>query len=473
MADPAELQRQIRELEAQLAAQQAHEAHGDDEYYEEYIIEEEVIEDDPVEPAKNFSFKPATSVSPQQELKPKSKWDKTPRPTPEPINRTAPATKPRRVRGVELDPTSTLTLGEGKDRAVTKDYFFAPGSMMPSQEARVEYADAPERDEFTTPQFPRSIGDQAEINMGKNDGPSSKPGWRPNKGITQTVVGHRQAHPAGPPPQEPTPNPIPMSFQGSELKQPLQLKKPATTSSPQDSILQLELAKLEAQLEQQRLAEQLSAAPATVYGPRPTHHTTKFVPRVVPKGQPSEPGQETPMEVLVGPKLYTKSKLIACTTLAGTHELQFALLFFGNNWTRESKAFMPALLDFYQLVSREQQLEVIYVSTDRNLSEFKLAFTDMPYLAVPTGTAERKNAIANALKIVEVPHVVVLDAATAKVVVVNAVDAILKLPRGDWDAACNLVESWKLIAPVSMDQVQLDTRLLNGNLERGILYWSS
>ena len=196
-----------------------------------------------------------------------------------------------------------------------------------------------------------------------------------------------------------------------------------------------------------------------------------FKQRVIPKIEASPAGQETPMEILMGPKLYKDGKLVATTTRAACEGQQLMLLFFAASWNRLCKPFFPKLLDFYKLVNQAHGVECIYISTDRNLNEFKEAFAKMPYVAMPTGTAEYKNRIAKELKILEVPFMVVVDVATAHVITTNGVDLIDRLERGNWDQANALVEDWKRATPVPLEQVQLDTRLVNGVMERGILYW--
>ena len=235
-------------------------------------------------------------------------------------------------------------------------------------------------------------------------------------------------------------------------------------------------------LEQQAAAMNMSAGGST---PKESHQVTSaprsftpvakpsgpFKQRVIPNIEASPAGEETPMELLMGPKLYKDGKLVATTTRAACEGQQLMLLFFAASWNRLCKPFFPKFLDFYKLVNQAHGVECIYISTDRNLNEFKEAFSKMPYVAMPTGTAEYKNRIAKELKILEVPFLVVVDVATAHVITTNGVDLIDRLERGNWEQANSLVEDWKRATPVPLEQVQLDTRLVNGVMERGILYW--
>ncbi len=59
-------------------------------------------------------------------------------------------------------------------------------------------------------------------------------------------------------------------------------------------------------------------------------------------------------------------------------------LYFSAKWCNPCKMFTPILSKFYELVNKDsKQLEIIFVSSDENESEFKDYFAKMPWLAVP------------------------------------------------------------------------------------------
>lgn len=94
-------------------------------------------------------------------------------------------------------------------------------------------------------------------------------------------------------------------------------------------------------------------------------------PRTIPKVPASSAGDETPMELLLGPKLYKQGKLIACSTVGGCQDMDLVLLYFGAGWQRECKLFVQQLLDFYTATTstsidgNDTNLEVIYISQDK------------------------------------------------------------------------------------------------------------
>jgi len=61
-------------------------------------------------------------------------------------------------------------------------------------------------------------------------------------------------------------------------------------------------------------------------------------------------------------------------------------LYFSAHWCPPCRAFTPELVDFYKKfksTDRGDQLEIIFVSFDRNEGNFKSYFDEMPWLAVP------------------------------------------------------------------------------------------
>ena len=200
-----------------------------------------------------------------------------------------------------------------------------------------------------------------------------------------------------------------------------------------------------------------------------------FAPRVISRDiEPSQPGQETPLELLLGSCMYAGGKLIKRSTKACLDGQNYLLLYFGSSWNRECKAFFPALLDFYRTISQKYKMEAIYISHDRSLQDFKEIFTKMPFPAMPTGTSELKNTLAKNLKAIEVPTVAILDVASGgKVITTHAVQDIAALQRNSVEEATALMETYQSITPISFNEVMMDSRLKHGKLERGTLYWQA
>lgn len=196
-----------------------------------------------------------------------------------------------------------------------------------------------------------------------------------------------------------------------------------------------------------------------------------FAPRIIPDLPASMPMQQTPMETLLGPKLYKQGKLVATTTVAGCHDQDLVMLYFGAAWRRECKEFHPLLIDFYKIVAIPNKVECIYISSDRNLQEFKDYFSMVPFLSLPTQTSVFKNSLARNLELVDLPSLVVLQPSTGMVVTTCGVTDVENLKRRDV-AQCNaLVAKWKSTTPIPLNDVVGDHSLKYGTMNRGYLYW--
>lgn len=196
-----------------------------------------------------------------------------------------------------------------------------------------------------------------------------------------------------------------------------------------------------------------------------------FKARTYAKDPASLAGQETPMELILGPELFAEGRLIRRSVLACTKDRDLMLLYFASKWNRECKEFYPALKDFYCTIALPQNLEIVYVSHDRSLSDFKEIFATMPWPAMPTGTSSLKNELAKNLKIIETPALAVLDTATGWCITTHAMSDVAALERKNFDQANNLVNTWRTIKPIPFEQVMMDVRLKHGKLERKPLYW--
>jgi nucleoredoxin len=199
-----------------------------------------------------------------------------------------------------------------------------------------------------------------------------------------------------------------------------------------------------------------------------------FIPRTIAASPPSPEGQETPMELMVGPKLMTPSRTTKVSTLAAMKDQELVALYFGAKWRTECKRFVPMLSKFYKTCgTMSQNFETIYVSVDRTLLEFNDCYGRMPWLAMPTGTTPFKNGLTEQLKVIDLPALVVLDPKTGHVVTTNGVAEIEALGDSDAAGVVTLVQKWKKTKPVPASDLKIDTTLKNGNMERGIVCWET
>ena len=59
-------------------------------------------------------------------------------------------------------------------------------------------------------------------------------------------------------------------------------------------------------------------------------------------------------------------------------------LYFSAHWCPPCRGFTPKLINFYNVVNKNnKQLEIIFVSSDKNESEFNEYYNSMPWLSIP------------------------------------------------------------------------------------------
>ena len=59
-------------------------------------------------------------------------------------------------------------------------------------------------------------------------------------------------------------------------------------------------------------------------------------------------------------------------------------LYFSAHWCPPCRGFTPKLINFYNVVNKNnKQLEIIFVSSDKNEAEFNEYYNSMPWLSIP------------------------------------------------------------------------------------------
>jgi nucleoredoxin len=85
-------------------------------------------------------------------------------------------------------------------------------------------------------------------------------------------------------------------------------------------------------------------------------------------------------------------------------------IYFSAHWCPPCRNFTPKLIKFYNEVNKtEKQLEVIFISRDKNEAEFKNYFADMPWLAVDYNQANERNMIARHYAVNGIPALLIVN----------------------------------------------------------------
>lgn len=65
-------------------------------------------------------------------------------------------------------------------------------------------------------------------------------------------------------------------------------------------------------------------------------------------------------------------------------------LYFSAHWCPPCRGFTPKLAEFYKKHHLEKKFEIVFVSSDKNESEWKSYFNEMPWIALPFADRDRK-----------------------------------------------------------------------------------
>lgn len=84
------------------------------------------------------------------------------------------------------------------------------------------------------------------------------------------------------------------------------------------------------------------------------------------------------------------------------------LLYFSAHWCPPCRAFLPKLIEAYKKIKeRNESLEVVFISSDRDQTSFDEFFKGMPWLALPFGDA-RKASLSRKFKVCGIPMLVAI-----------------------------------------------------------------
>ncbi|KAL5543730.1 hypothetical protein UlMin_007514 [Ulmus minor] len=84
-------------------------------------------------------------------------------------------------------------------------------------------------------------------------------------------------------------------------------------------------------------------------------------------------------------------------------------LYFSASWCRECQKFTPDFIQVYNELTQKAELEIIFVSADKNYDSFNKYFSQMPWLAIPFLGSERTKHLKKLFKVWEIPHLVILN----------------------------------------------------------------
>lgn len=115
---------------------------------------------------------------------------------------------------------------------------------------------------------------------------------------------------------------------------------------------------------------------------------------------------------LFGPTLSGKNGPVSTTdVLSGKSHV---MLYFSAHWCPPYRAFTPQLANSYETTG--ENIEVIFLSADRDEASFQSHFADMPWLALPYGNRSLFQELSVKYGVQEYPALIVLDGSDGNVI---------------------------------------------------------
>lgn len=108
-------------------------------------------------------------------------------------------------------------------------------------------------------------------------------------------------------------------------------------------------------------------------------------------------------------------------------------LYFSAHWCPPCRGFTPQLAEFYTNFKKEhpeKNLEMVFVSSDKDQEQFDEYFKDMPWLALPFSDRERKGQLCKKFKVQGIPTLVFLESDNCEVITTDGRNCVTEDPTG-------------------------------------------
>jgi len=104
-------------------------------------------------------------------------------------------------------------------------------------------------------------------------------------------------------------------------------------------------------------------------------------------------------------------------------------LYFSAHWCPPCRGFTPELVKAYKDHLKAKNLEIIFVSSDKDQKAFSEYYGTMPWLAIPQGD-KRKAALSKMFDVEGIPTFAIVDAATGKTITTKGRGNVASDPEG-------------------------------------------
>ena len=113
------------------------------------------------------------------------------------------------------------------------------------------------------------------------------------------------------------------------------------------------------------------------------------------------------MENYIGTQFFKQDRQIALNLI---YESEIKLLYIGAEWSKPCRAFNENLLKFYNKVNRSKNnVEIIFISCDRNEEEFNKITGDMPWCYIAFKEQGLRDIIVRHYEVIAIPCLLLLN----------------------------------------------------------------
>lgn len=100
------------------------------------------------------------------------------------------------------------------------------------------------------------------------------------------------------------------------------------------------------------------------------------------------------------------------------------MLYFSAHWCPPCRRFTPILIELYKkLKDQSKSVELVFCSLDNKKKEYEEYISEMPWLCMPFESHHTKK-MATTYKASGIPHLVVVDGSTGKVITMDGTSEV-------------------------------------------------
>lgn len=177
-------------------------------------------------------------------------------------------------------------------------------------------------------------------------------------------------------------------------------------------------------------------------------------------------------DTLLGTKLRLNKDHVNTSDHLDNNDIEFICLYFSAHWCPPCQTFTPQLIDFYNKINitktddkiskrssktkatkNKKLIEIIYVPSDRNVTEFETYYKTMPWYSIDVINNTEKKLLASMFTINSIPTMIVLNGKNGLFITNNGRNDIIEtIKNKNYEA---VLEKWRSITPVPIEESSL------------------